>query len=618
MPVFDIELPDKRVLSIEAGDEATALRGAQEWHAHNGGEPPQGQPKQAEMRSYESKAPWRDAIAGALMPDDPKESPIRAKLVEAVMGSRGLGQTGLGAVDLVPPSGAALAFNEAQKAAEGGHWGEAALKSIGALPAPGATLAAKGLQAVAAPGAPKVLTAAEEATGAATRQGIDLPRVALADPHTVTGNAAGRVAGALKEIPVVGSPLAKQARVASDQIGERAGAVSEDFAQGATQAGAGEAAKEGLLDWGKARSGEISKRLYDAVDPLVPETAWRPLTATQKVVADIQAEMRASGSPVNQKALDFVEEALAIPQGLNYKGIKQLRTDIGHLLDGTIMPEAGTSIPALKRIYGGLTEDLKQTVSQFGGPKAVSAWNKADRVGKEIATRREAIEKIVGADAAVSSERVLDRLISFAGSKSTADITKLVTARKTMGADAWNEVASQAVQRLGRNQGNEFSPAIFSKNYGALSENGRNLLFSSTGKDNLKLALDDIATVSQRFKALEKLGNPSGTGRVASLLHVGGLGGLGYGLHAGSIEPMTALGTAIGGHLLARAMAKPVTANSISKMMKAALALAKQPVPSNQALLNASITRLAASIAEIGGDEPELVRARIEQEFKGG
>lgn len=35
MPVFSIELPDKRVVDIEAGDQATAMRGAKEWEASN-------------------------------------------------------------------------------------------------------------------------------------------------------------------------------------------------------------------------------------------------------------------------------------------------------------------------------------------------------------------------------------------------------------------------------------------------------------------------------------------------------------------------------------------------------------------------------------------------------
>lgn len=37
MPVFDIQTPDGKVLSIEAPDEANALAGAQQWHAQNSG-----------------------------------------------------------------------------------------------------------------------------------------------------------------------------------------------------------------------------------------------------------------------------------------------------------------------------------------------------------------------------------------------------------------------------------------------------------------------------------------------------------------------------------------------------------------------------------------------------
>ena len=42
MAIFSIQLPDGRVADIEAGDEASALRGAREWHAEN--------PKQMEKR----------------------------------------------------------------------------------------------------------------------------------------------------------------------------------------------------------------------------------------------------------------------------------------------------------------------------------------------------------------------------------------------------------------------------------------------------------------------------------------------------------------------------------------------------------------------------------------
>jgi hypothetical protein len=57
MPVFSIELPDKRVIDIEAGDQATALRGAKEWHAAN--------PKPAQGWGEYFKGLGREAVQGA-------------------------------------------------------------------------------------------------------------------------------------------------------------------------------------------------------------------------------------------------------------------------------------------------------------------------------------------------------------------------------------------------------------------------------------------------------------------------------------------------------------------------------------------------------------------------
>lgn len=74
MRVFSIELPDKRVLDIEAADEATALRGAQEWHAAN--------PKVAK---YQITTP--DGTFEVTAPDNMSE----AELWESVKGHLGKG-----------------------------------------------------------------------------------------------------------------------------------------------------------------------------------------------------------------------------------------------------------------------------------------------------------------------------------------------------------------------------------------------------------------------------------------------------------------------------------------------------------------------------------------------
>lgn len=76
---------------------------------------------------------WRDRIAAALMGDMPANSP-RGRGVEALMGSTGLGQRGMGAVDLTP-AGIPLAGQEMHRAGMAGDYAGAALAGLGILPA---------------------------------------------------------------------------------------------------------------------------------------------------------------------------------------------------------------------------------------------------------------------------------------------------------------------------------------------------------------------------------------------------------------------------------------------------------------------------------------------------
>lgn len=62
----------------------------------------------AELRPYEQT--WRDRIGGWLMPDG-RASPEYARVVEALVGSRGLGSLGnVNLADLTPVLGLGLAW----------------------------------------------------------------------------------------------------------------------------------------------------------------------------------------------------------------------------------------------------------------------------------------------------------------------------------------------------------------------------------------------------------------------------------------------------------------------------------------------------------------------------
>jgi len=260
------------------------------------------------------------------------------------------------------------------------------------------------------------------------------------------------------------------------------------------------------------------------------------------------------------KAVDLVSGALpaASPAGLTYEGLKTLRTRIGSYLDGSILPEAGTSMPDLKRIYGALTEDLKATVFDAGGAKGLAAFNRANDINKIVSARRESLAKIVGVEADAAPERVIDRLIGMASGNSRADLSKFMLARKTIGANDWNEVASAAVNKIGRDVEGNFSPDRFLTAWGKLSQNGKSLLFGH--KSDLAQALEDIALLSSKAKQLGSFGNPSGTSRV-----LGPIGILGAGISA----PAAAIPAAGAANIVARMMAQSIRPKAVTMRVAA-------------------------------------------------
>jgi hypothetical protein len=256
------------------------------------------------------------------------------------------------------------------------------------------------------------------------------------------------------------------------------------------------------------------------------------------------------------------------------------------MLNGGILPE-GVSGGELKRIYGALSKDLERSVSSAGGPQAKAAFDRANRYYGLASERRESLAKIVGADGNAPAETVFSRIEAMAGSTARADVSKLAQARKAIGSEDWNEVASTVVSRLGRDVEGNFSPQRFVTAYEKLSDAGKSVLFRSGDKAGLADHLDDIAKVSSRFKELQKFANPSGTGRTV----LGG--GIGTGLW---MDPLSTIGTVAGGRALAMALARPASAASVAKLAKAQQALVVSPSASKVAAYTLAARNLISTL----------------------
>ena len=92
-------------------------------------------------------------------------------------------------------------------------------------------------------------------------------------------------------------------------------------------------------------------------------------------------------------------------------------------------------------------------------------------------------------------ETVFNRLATFANSKAGADLNRLRLAKRAMGPDAWNDVGSALIHRLGQAPDGAFSAQRFVTAFGNMAPAARNELFS--GQQHA--ALQDLFTVSKHI-----------------------------------------------------------------------------------------------------------------------
>jgi hypothetical protein len=431
--------------------------------------------------------------------------------------------------------------------------------------------------------APKPVSQGMEAAAAANRLGVDLPRAVASDSAAVQQG--GKV---LSNIPIGGTPLRTASKTAIDQIGDAATRVQQGYGTG-NIANAGAAARQGITDFAtKTLSGRV-KDAYDNVDKLVTQNVTTPLSETAKTAADISAR-RANAALGPSSSVNLVQKAVGQSDGLNYQGIKDLRTSIGEMLDKPNLMPADMSEGELKRIYGSLTTDLKSAVSRSGGDKAAAAFEQANQLAAKTAREREALNKVLGKDS--SDERIFDRITSMAGSNSRGDRVALMRVKGAVGSDTWNDLASGVISKIGRDPDGNFSPDRFLTSYGKLSTDGKSALFG--GKKDLASSLDDIATISRQFKQLNQYANPSGTGQtVAGASYLSGV----------FLEPTTVIGSLVGARAMSSILSKPVSAKALAAYSKAYQRQAVAPTAASTQTLQNTARVLAAVLGNEAGDK---------------
>lgn len=437
---------------------------------------------------------------------------------------------------------------------------------------------------------PTPMSAGDEAVNAAhnlsktTGVDVTIPRAVASD--SIVANQAGRT---VANVPIAGALLRKAGQATTESLDEAATIVRGEYGLG-DMASAGAAARSGIED--AVKSGPFKQKvtqLYDAVDSLVNPVVTAPMPNTRIARDGIAARHKNAGLP-ESRAADGLEEALNRP-GLNYEGIKDLRTYYGEMIDGNIPIPQGMTDKEVRHIYGALSKDMRLIIAKAGGPSGLAAFEKANREAERWARVRETIMPLLKVK---NDEGIISRIQAAASSSSRADIKLLGRVRGAVGAQKWDEISSAILETMlhppGGAYGQSAVPASFDKfvtAYSKLSDQGKQMLFRSTNHTPHADAIDDIMTIASRVKSHNQYANPSGTGQSVMT---------GASIAGAAVDPFTTFGTLVGANVVARVLAKPATARSMAAWSRAYKRYALKQTPANQRGYENASRLFAASV----------------------
>lgn len=337
--------------------------------------------------------------------------------------------------------------------------------------------------------------ASKELVEQAARAGTTLPK----------GAAGGPVAEVLANAPIIRGPVRAAARQSMGEASEGLEANIAKQMPGVQAAdrelAAGDLTRSAMKGW---RQGEGRIEAQDAYAPMraaMVNPSDVRLTNAEQMATTINAERTQAGlapSPAAQQITDAIQRAPT----MEYDGIRRLRSVVGDKIDDINSPSFDRG--EWSRMKDALSADMEASAHQAGGQTAVDAMKAGDEKFKSIAGRRAAIGDILGAGYNAPAEKIVDAVLQKAGTGSGADIAALRQAHSTVGGQDWEIIAGGIANRLAMGPNGKADVQTFLKNYNALSENGRTLIFGQPGSGFRQILDSYQPTVEALQKVLPK------------------------------------------------------------------------------------------------------------------
>ena len=162
-------------------------------------------------------------------------------------------------------------------------------------------------------------------------------------------------------------------------------------------------------------------------------------------------------------------------------------------------------------------------------------------------------------------DNAADHLLMLAERGENIDLAAIAQIRPNLVPHQWREIQGASLEHLGQVKSGPanpvmFDPGVMLNRYESMSEGGKNVLFGTVKKSDLRRHLDSLLEDSKRMEALRRIPErPTAVGYTKAA----GLAGWAM------AEPVSALTTVIGARMVANILAKPHSTAALAEWSKA-------------------------------------------------
>lgn len=314
----------------------------------------------------------------------------------------------------------------------------------------------------------------------------------------------------------------------ADDIGRGLQDMAGGISRSPSAERAGRAIERGV-DTFNNNVGATRRALYWQADQYIPDNTPTPMRNTVRTATDLTTPdplaPETTGNliqPGIAALRENLEADLAANGGnLTYSALRRIRSEIGERIGGASPLNPPADIRELNRLYGALSEDMREA-ARSQGPQAVAAANRANNYTRASAERLDAMRRVV--EKAGGPEKVYSAVMS--GTRDGG--TTLRSVMQSLPPDGQRAVTAAVIRRMGMANpgmqdaaGEAFSAQTFLRKWNDVSPEARRALFDRYGP-RFTRDVDRIANVAENIRDGSRVfANPSGTANRAAAMTYG-------------------------------------------------------------------------------------------------